>query len=85
MFLNILISCSGIVKRQFGEFNLGKRTEIDLVFKANHVQVDTNSSFSISTPETKNMFNSFWEKYAQNTLEGRDIILKSFCTEVVTF
>ncbi|KAG5867677.1 hypothetical protein JTB14_020187 [Gonioctena quinquepunctata] len=77
------VTICGIVKRRWGEFDKGRKIDIDLVFKANHVQVDnSNSAISASTPEMKEMFNSFWEKYADDPLEGRDFILRSFCPQI---
>ncbi|XP_074028985.1 DNA helicase MCM9 isoform X3 [Leptinotarsa decemlineata] len=77
------VTICGIVKRRWGEFDKGRKIDIDLVFKANHVQIDnSNSAISASTPEVKEMFKSFWEKYADNSLEGRDSILKSFCPQI---
>ncbi|XP_057667662.1 DNA helicase MCM9-like [Diorhabda carinulata] len=77
------VTICGIVKRRIGEFSPGKKIDVDIVFKANHIQVDTNSiSFSTSNPESEYLFNNFWKKYDTNPLEGRDLILKSFCSYI---
>ncbi|XP_072387493.1 uncharacterized protein [Diabrotica undecimpunctata] len=77
------VTICGVLKKRYGEFCVGKRTEIDLVFKANHIQVDSHNSFiPISNPESDNIFNNFWEQYKDNPLEGRDVILKSICPEI---
>ncbi|CAG9853759.1 unnamed protein product [Phyllotreta striolata] len=77
------VTICGIVKRQWGELILGKSIEIDLVFKANHLQVASNiSSFLTLTRDMENVFEEFWNNYKHNPLEGRDVILKSFCPEL---
>uniref|UniRef100_A0A6P7GHD8 DNA helicase n=1 Tax=Diabrotica virgifera virgifera TaxID=50390 RepID=A0A6P7GHD8_DIAVI len=76
------VTICGILKKRYGEFCVGKRTEVDLVFKANHIQVDSHSFVHISNPESDNIFNNFWEQYKDDPLEGRDVILKSICPEI---
>lgn len=75
--------CSGIVKMRFGELRVGSKIDIDIALKANYLQVDNiSSSGSVSSPEIRHMFNSFWKNYSENPLLGRDTILKSFCPQV---
>lgn len=77
------VTICGVVKRRIGEFSPGRKIDIDIVFKANHIQVDTNStSFAASNPESEYLFSNFWKKYDTNPLEGRDLILKSFCSDI---
>ncbi|KAJ8946610.1 hypothetical protein NQ318_007211 [Aromia moschata] len=77
------VTICGIVKRRWGEFCKGNKIDIDIVLKANNVQVDNNiSPAAAALPEVRQMFNSFWEKYSGNPLAGRDLILKSFCPPV---
>lgn len=62
---------------------LGKNVEVELVLKANHVQVHKGQYFPrLITPEVENRFKTFWEFYTNDPLVGRDIILKSFCPQV---
>lgn len=80
--LTLLLFFSGIVKRRWGEFCKGNKIDIDIVLKANTVQVDSNSnSITASVTELQEMFFTFWNKY-ENPLVGRDLILKSFCPQV---
>ncbi|KAJ8985625.1 hypothetical protein NQ317_015120 [Molorchus minor] len=77
------VTICGIVKRRWGEFSKGCKIDIDIVLKANHVQVDNNSSsIATVTPEVRQIFTAFWEKYSSNPLMGRDMILKSFCPQI---
>lgn len=71
------------MKRRWGAFVPGKRLEVELVIKANHVQVNNSQTFSnLVTPEIQEQFINFWEKYKDCPLKGRDLILKSFCPKV---
>lgn len=72
------------MKERWAELCVGKKSEIYITLKANYVQVDNicPDSASVSTPEVKLMFNTFWENHSENPLLGRDIILASFCPKV---
>ncbi|RZC35570.1 DNA helicase MCM9 [Asbolus verrucosus] len=72
----------GIVKRRWGQFSLSKKMDIELVIKANHIQVNNNSSTTSLTPELKDMFSAFWQTYSDRPLAARDIILKSLCPQI---
>lgn len=64
---------------------LGKNIEVELVLKANHVQVYKGQYFPrLITAEVENRFKTFWESHTNDQLVGRDIILKSFCPQVST-
>lgn len=65
---------------------MGCKIDIDITLKANYLQVDNIcQSGSVTTPEVKQMFKSFWENYSENPLLGRDTILSSFCPQVTFF
>ncbi|XP_063908869.1 DNA helicase MCM9-like isoform X2 [Zophobas morio] len=77
------ITVCGLVKRRQNHFYVGKKMEIELVIKANHVQVNNNNASALSlTPELKDMFQAFWKTYADMPLAARDIILKSICPQL---
>lgn len=79
-----LLLTSGIVKLRFGEFKIGVKIEIDITLKANYLQVDNmSSSGAVLTSELRQMFKSFWKHHCENPLFGRDIILVSFCPQVI--
>lgn len=78
-----LVYFSGIVKRRWGPLIPGKRIEVELVLRANHIQVNNGQSLpSLIIPEVRDQFVNFWEKYKTCPLKGRDLILKSFCPKV---
>lgn len=61
----------------------GKKLDIELVLRANHVQVNNDQrSIMLVTPEIKAQFRNFWDEHKEKPLAGRDIILKSFCPQV---
>lgn len=61
----------------------GKKLDIELVIRANHVEVNNDQrSIMLITPEVKNQFSSFWEEYKNSPLNGRDIILRSISPQV---
>ncbi|GLH03509.1 DNA replication licensing factor Mcm2 [Gryllus bimaculatus] len=61
----------------------GNRSDIDLVFKANHLEVcnDQRSSILI-TQETHDEFAEFWRRNSHQPLVARNLILQSFCPQV---
>ncbi|KAF2902861.1 hypothetical protein ILUMI_03319 [Ignelater luminosus] len=77
------VTICGTVKRRWGPLLPGKRIEVELVLKANHIQVNNGQSLpSLITPEIRDQFVNFWEKYKTCPLEGRDLILRSFCPKL---
>lgn len=61
---------------------LGNPIEVELVMKANHIEVNNNNANVPITSELKQMFDGFWTTYADNPLVARDLILKSICPQV---
>jgi DNA helicase MCM9 len=78
------ITVCGVIKRRSKPFVVGKKIEVELVIKANHIQVNNNSSTVSLTPELKDMFQAFWKTYSDRSLAARNIILKSICPQVRT-
>ncbi|KAK5649225.1 hypothetical protein RI129_000254 [Pyrocoelia pectoralis] len=77
------VTICGIVKRRWGALIVGKRIEVELCLKANHIQVHNGHTVStLITTDIRNQFNSFWEVHRNSPLVGRDLILKSFCPKV---
>lgn len=75
---------SGIVKRRWKPQYAGKELNVELFLKANHIQVNNdNTSLNLLAPDIIEQHENFWFKYRVNPLEGRDIILKSICPEVI--
>ncbi|KAK4881303.1 hypothetical protein RN001_004622 [Aquatica leii] len=77
------VTICGIMKRRLGPLIPGKTVQNELVFKANHIQVHNGNTVPIIiTSEMEDKFSMFWSKYKLSPLEGRDIILKSFCPKL---
>ncbi|KAF5300798.1 hypothetical protein FQR65_LT09101 [Abscondita terminalis] len=77
------ITISGIVKRRWNPLQIGKQMDAELAFKANHVQVHNGNTVpTIITFKEQDQFDRFWKKYEKSPLEGRNIILKSFCPKL---
>lgn len=77
------VTICGIVKRRWKPLCIGKKLDVEIVLQANHLQVtnDLNSPSSV-TPDIIEQFTTFWDIYKNNPLEGRNIILKSFCPQL---
>lgn len=74
---------SGIVKRRWKPQIVGKELDVELVFKANHIQINNDiSSVGFVKPDIKENFDNFWKQYENNPLDGRAVILQSMCPEV---
>ncbi|KAJ3091918.1 hypothetical protein HK102_012590 [Quaeritorhiza haematococci] len=59
------------------------RCDLDVVLIANHVRVHNQQhTAALVTEELVKEFNDFWEKYKDRPLEGRNIVLKSFCPKL---
>ncbi|XP_044762057.1 DNA helicase MCM9-like [Coccinella septempunctata] len=77
------ITICGIVKRRWSPFLVGRKIDIELAIKANHIQINNTCGLpNLVTPEIKELFSQFWETYKNIPVIGRDIILKSFCPQI---
>ncbi|KAK9871202.1 hypothetical protein WA026_011483 [Henosepilachna vigintioctopunctata] len=77
------VTICGIVQRRWSPFIAGKKIEIELILKANHIQINNTCGLpNIVTPEIKEVFTQFWNRYGELPVVGRDIILKSFCPQI---
>jgi len=64
----------------------GCRSEIELVLKANHLQVcNDQRSAVLVTSETRDEFARYWEGHSHEPLVARNHILASICPQVSTF
>lgn len=74
---------SGIVRLRWKPLRVGKLIEVELVLKANHVQINNDYGKSgFVLPQMKKQFKEFWEKYEDKPLAGRNVIVQSICPEV---
>jgi DNA helicase MCM9 len=74
---------SGIVSRRWRNLFPQKRSEIELVLRANHLQVcNTQKAAVLVTKETHDECLRFWQQHSTKPLVGRDLILASMCPQV---
>ena len=79
-----MCSYSGLVKRRWQPFTRDQRSILELVVKGNYVHVNNEVKINhVINDELSDEFKRFWSKYAANPLAGRNIILSSFCPEVI--
>ncbi|XP_019635611.1 PREDICTED: DNA helicase MCM9-like isoform X1 [Branchiostoma belcheri] len=77
------ITITAIVLQRWKSLYPDQRPEIQMVLKANHLQVNNDRSSHLSiTEEVRQQFTDFWEKYHDAPLQGRNIILASLCPQV---
>ncbi|KAL1497582.1 hypothetical protein ABEB36_008517 [Hypothenemus hampei] len=77
------ITITGIIKRRWSEFDKGVKTVIEIVLRANHIQVNNSSSNSIKiSDDAKEIFKKFWLEHKNDPLAGRNVILKSIAPEI---
>ncbi|XP_045150281.1 DNA helicase MCM9 isoform X2 [Echinops telfairi] len=73
----------GVVMQRWKSFQQDVRCEVEIVLKANYVQVNNEqSAASIVDEEVRKEFEDFWESYTSNPLAGRNEILASLCPQV---
>jgi DNA helicase MCM9 len=64
----------------------GSRSDIELVLKANHLQVcNDQGSAVLITSETRDEFSRYWEGHSHQPLVARNHILASICPQVCAF
>nr|CAD7455527.1 unnamed protein product [Timema tahoe] len=74
---------TGTVMRRWRPLNNGNRCDIELVFKANYLQVcNDHRSNILLTQETRDEIQGFWRQYAHAPLVARNFILASLCPQV---
>jgi DNA helicase MCM9 len=64
----------------------GNRSDIELVLKANHLQVcNDQRSAVLVTSETRDEFSKYWDSHSEQPLVARNHILASICPQVCIF
>lgn len=81
-FLLLLITFRGVLLRRWRPMKPGVRYDIELVLKANNVDVCNDQKSIISNKEVRDSFTNYWQKYNNQELHGRNHILRSFCPQV---
>ncbi|XP_072499256.1 DNA helicase MCM9 isoform X2 [Notamacropus eugenii] len=73
----------GVVMQRWNNFHQDVRCDVEIVLKANYVQVNNEQSTSnIIDEEVRKEFENFWEHYKNDPLAGRNEILASLCPQV---
>ncbi|XP_069929767.1 DNA helicase MCM9 isoform X4 [Oryctolagus cuniculus] len=73
----------GVVMQRWKPFQQDVRCEVEIVLKANYVQVNNEqSSGVIMDEEVRKEFEDFWEYYKSDPFAGRNEILASLCPQV---
>ncbi|XP_026360485.2 DNA helicase MCM9 isoform X1 [Ursus arctos] len=73
----------GVVMQRWKPFQQGVRCEVEIVLKANYVQVNNEQSAGMTMDEEiQKEFEDFWESYKSDPFAGRNEILASLCPQV---
>lgn len=73
----------GVVMQRWKPLHRDVRCEVEIVLKANYVQVNNEQSGGIiMDEETRKEYEDFWEYYKSNPFAGRNEILASLCPQV---
>ncbi|XP_008581458.1 PREDICTED: DNA helicase MCM9 [Galeopterus variegatus] len=73
----------GVVMQRWKPFQQDVRCEVEIVLKANYVQVNNEQSLGIiMDEEVRKEFEDFWEFYKSDPFAGRNEILASLCPQV---
>ncbi|XP_066253160.1 uncharacterized protein [Euwallacea similis] len=77
------VTITGIFTRRWSEFCKGAKINIDLVLRANHIQVNNSNGLHLSISDSViRFFDEFWTSHLNKPLEGRNIILQSIAPEI---
>ena len=70
--------------RRWRPLNVDIKSDIELVLKANNIQVCNDQKAALLvTEEMKEAFNRYWYSHKYQELTGRNHILASFCPQVL--
>nr|XP_039323460.1 DNA helicase MCM9 isoform X2 [Saimiri boliviensis boliviensis] len=73
----------GVVMQRWKPFQQDVRCEVEIVLKANYIQVNNEqSSGVIMDEEVRKEFEGFWDYYKTDPFSGRNVILASLCPQV---
>ncbi|XP_037699843.1 DNA helicase MCM9 isoform X2 [Choloepus didactylus] len=73
----------GVVMQRWKPFHQDVRCEVEIVLKANYVQVNNEQSKGIIVDEeVRKEFEDFWENYKSDPFAGRNEILASLCPQI---
>ncbi|KAJ7341882.1 hypothetical protein JRQ81_007523 [Phrynocephalus forsythii] len=77
------ITVYGVVMQRWKPFHQDSRCDVEIVLKANYIQVNNEQMAGIIIDEeVRKEYEEFWEKHRHNPLEGRNEILASMCPQI---
>ncbi|NWI21761.1 MCM9 helicase, partial [Crypturellus soui] len=77
------ITVYGVVMQRWKPFHQDTRCDLELVLKANYVQVNNEQLAGVTIDDqVRKEFTDFWEKHRDDPLAGRNEILGSLCPQV---
>ncbi|NXH15623.1 MCM9 helicase, partial [Bucco capensis] len=77
------ITVYGVVMQRWKPFREDTRCDVELVLKANYVQVNNEQLAGVVIDEeVRKEFEDFWEKHRNDPIAGRNEILASLCPQV---
>ncbi|XP_070306008.1 DNA helicase MCM9 isoform X8 [Odocoileus virginianus] len=77
------ITIYGVVMQRWKPFKQDVRCEVEIVLRANYVQVNNEQSAGVNMDEeVRKEFEDFWEHYKSDPFAGRNEILASLCPQV---
>ncbi|CAL1585426.1 unnamed protein product [Knipowitschia caucasica] len=77
------VTVYGVVCQRWKPFSDGSRCDLELVLKANNMEVNNqHTAVSVLLEEAHRDVEDFWDTHRSNPLAGRDQILMSFCPQI---
>ncbi|XP_015684587.1 DNA helicase MCM9 [Protobothrops mucrosquamatus] len=77
------ITVYGVVMQRWKPFHQDSRCDVEIVLKANYIQVNNEQIMGITIDEdVRKEFKDFWERHKNDPLAGRNEILASLCPQI---
>ncbi|XP_063166738.1 DNA helicase MCM9 isoform X2 [Candoia aspera] len=77
------ITVYGVVMQRWKPFHQDSRCNVEIVLKANYIQVNNGQIMGITADEDVcKEFEDFWERHRNDPLAGRNEILASLCPQI---
>ncbi|KAI9322043.1 MCM2/3/5 family-domain-containing protein [Zopfochytrium polystomum] len=78
------VAVIGTVIRRWQSLILSERPGIEIVLVANHLRINNEQRASnLLIDDLQTEFLNFWQKYENNPMKARNLILQSFCPKIV--
>ncbi|KAI9325216.1 MCM2/3/5 family-domain-containing protein [Zopfochytrium polystomum] len=78
------VAVIGTVIRRWQSLILSERPGIEIVLVANHLRINNEQRVSnLLIDDLQTEFLNFWQKYENNPMKARNLILQSFCPKIV--